>query len=85
MLYLIFGDGLIGVETTPCARPTVCLSRLDDALEIGAKCNDVVSQPVAKLTFKNKEGLDVLINALRICRDCLEEVREVPPELRFGA
>lgn len=86
MVYLMFGEGNIGVETLKVAVPAVHLSKLDENLDIGSKIGDGVgSEDVVRMVFKNIEGLDVLLNALLECRRCLNISVEIPPELRFGA
>ena len=84
MVYLEFGDGKIGVETIGGPIPIVCLSKLDENLEIGSKVgSNVGSEGAVKMIFKNKKGLMVLINALNRCVTHLPP--DLPPDLRFGA
>ncbi len=82
MIYLTFGAGTVGVRTIHCSVPCIELSKLRHTMEIGDSFKDENSDPEVRLLFQNKEGLDVLLEALKACRVNLVES---PPEMRMGA
>ena len=83
MLKIIFGNGLIGVETVSSNnKPSVILSELDCAHAIGTDFGDDNTKKLTQLYFENEEGLDVLIKALEQCKACFVKL---PDELCLGA
>ncbi len=84
MVYLEFGDGKLLVDPTVCAVPILQISRLDENQEVGSKVEEgTASEGAVKMIFKNKEGLEVLLNAILRCMTGFET--KIPDELRLGA
>jgi hypothetical protein len=85
MIELVFGLGKVGVHAKmDLDSARVCLGTLNKKLTIGETFNafDVASEDVV-LTFENEEGLDVLMQALRTCKEY--GFTRISPEYRMGA
>ena len=86
MIQLVFGLGKIGIQLgmDPGMCPKLYLGTLKEACETGEPYGDAnLEQQEVLLTFLNEEGLDVLIDALSLCKE--RGFTKIPDELRMGA
>ena len=86
MIQLVLGLGKIGVQIgmDPGMCPKLYLGTLKEKCEPGESYEDNnLQQQEVLLTFTTEEGLDVLIDALSLCKE--RGFNKVPDELRMGA
>ena len=68
-----FGYGDVRIQKYQIAGALrVCFIHMDDAVPVGASCDDIPCDPtklIASLQFTNKESLDAAIRSLQIAAD----------------
>lgn len=79
---IVLGRGEIGIEPTP---NSIVLGKLPHSFPIGKLDEPVKSEAVVEIQFENLDGLNVLLDAIQICKTSLAARENLSPELRLGA